>query len=750
MRQAAACSGLFALGFVARCLPWPVVFGERGVFPYGLDAYYHLRRIVYTAAHFPSTLDFDPYINFPGGAHLHWTPLFDAALALLVRVFASPGDREAAVRLLVWIPPLLGALAVVGTVLLSRRYLGGRAALLAGLFLALLPAHVGYSQIGFIDHHAAAALASLGLLAAAMEVLLRASAPGASQRSRWLASGALGLAIAGAFLLQPGMLLEVAILEVGLLAGFLGPASAPVARALAPDLARAHLLAFALLAPFSGGEWERWGAFHPAVLSGFQAWLVLVVGGVYAAACFGGTGPHRARSRRLLTVGVSGSLLLAVSVWWIPELLRNLEDGLALFLRSGARAESTESEPLFSAAAGVKRGLTTLSGAVVLLPVGIGAASWRFRGSSRGAPVLLLCGWTAGLFVATLVQRRYANSLSIPLAMLVGWALDAWLRAAGRREARLRAALLLAGTAVVALCITPIGRYYASDLANQLHWLRGEPLATHPAELGKRILVRTAHWLRSHSEPMPGFRDATGVPPYGVLTSWTHGNVVLYEAERAVVTCNFGDDVGPENYALSGEYFRSAPDRAREILDALRVRYVVSHEPTTAFGPESMHARLHYLDGSAGARSFASDGKRLIAVATPVAALAHHRLVYESLPMPARGERRPAAFKIFEYVSGATIEGRAPAGTRVGASIDLTTNQGRPIHWRTATTADDAGRYTLVVPYPTAGGDGLSGVRSRGAYRVGLSTGRGPPHEVRVEEAAVADGGPVPGPDLRR
>ena len=44
---------------------------------YGSDSFYHMRRILYTVDHFPSTLWFDPSINYPEGLELLWPPLFD-------------------------------------------------------------------------------------------------------------------------------------------------------------------------------------------------------------------------------------------------------------------------------------------------------------------------------------------------------------------------------------------------------------------------------------------------------------------------------------------------------------------------------------------------------------------------------------------------------------------------------------------------------------------------------------------------
>jgi len=63
VQRLAAPVSLFLLAFAIRCLPWRTVFGvpgtERPIF-FGNDAYYHMRRIAWSLAHYPGALGFDP------------------------------------------------------------------------------------------------------------------------------------------------------------------------------------------------------------------------------------------------------------------------------------------------------------------------------------------------------------------------------------------------------------------------------------------------------------------------------------------------------------------------------------------------------------------------------------------------------------------------------------------------------------------------------------------------------------------
>jgi dolichyl-diphosphooligosaccharide--protein glycosyltransferase len=161
---------LFAVALALRLSPWQGVFHSGGIGPQGTDAYYHLRRIQHAIDHFPGFLSFDPFINFPHGAQPIWPPTFDWLVALLLRVLVGPGDPDAMERCAMWVPAVIGAATVVLAYFLGRRFFSQGVGVLSAIFLSLLPAHFWYSQLGFVDHHAAVALLSLCLLWAGMRL----------------------------------------------------------------------------------------------------------------------------------------------------------------------------------------------------------------------------------------------------------------------------------------------------------------------------------------------------------------------------------------------------------------------------------------------------------------------------------------------------------------------------------------------------------------------------------------------------
>ncbi len=111
---------------------------ENGVMLPGYDEYYHMRRILYTASHFPGTLWFDSYLNYPEGLEITWPPLFDqisAALCVALGQHTKGGIEMAAS----FAPPLMGIMAIVAVYYTTRELFDHKTALLAGFMAALTP-----------------------------------------------------------------------------------------------------------------------------------------------------------------------------------------------------------------------------------------------------------------------------------------------------------------------------------------------------------------------------------------------------------------------------------------------------------------------------------------------------------------------------------------------------------------------------------------------------------------------------------
>ena len=717
----------FLLALLVRALPYPTVFTPSGVFPDGPDAYYHLRRIAYSVVSFPRFLDFDPYVSFPDGGRPIWTPLFDFSLAALARLGLGPQSGAPLERLLMWVPPLLGAAGVLAVHALARRAWGERVAAVAAFGLALLPAHFVYSQLGELDHHVAVALAVTLVLAAGLSLLRRA---GAGLRGLVVAALGLGASQVFALLLWPGCLLAVATLDATLVACIVASARRDEAVALARSCALANVCALVVVAPFAwGSEWERWGSVSPLVLSRFQP-LFFAAG----AACFGLLAELFQRvhfpaslARRALAVLALGGGVLGLALATTPGLVSGAGDAWGwLAKREVFQANVAESEPLFAGVHGFETDTAEqlfsrlIYATPLLLVLLVAGARGREDARARG----LLAAWATVWLAAALVQRRFVNELSVAFALLVAVCAADALRTARRGLAgRRRIVATGAGFASLVVAVwllAPIGSFYAPYVANVRRACLGQPPHLSGWQPEQRALTQLSRWLAEHSPPTSGYWDATAQPEYGVLAAWGDGHLLRYVAQRPVVQDNFGDDVGEQGFALAEAYFAEVSEPAAlAIAERLRARYVVvrggGSGHSAGYAARSLLKRLHRLNGTEG--SLRTDAA---APLEHVPALAQHRLIFDARAAsgPSNGSR--PSYKIFEIVPGARIAGRAQPLAEVRAALRIAFERRGGMRYSSTTRAGADGRYELVVPYANdLPGDEMNGeIRPGRAYRL--------------------------------
>ena len=755
-RGLAAPVSLFVLAVLIRALPITSVFHPMGIQFFGNDAQYHMRRIFYSLANFPAVLDFDPYISFPIGARPIWSPFFDwtiAALAIPLRTSLSDSQLES---LIVWIPPLLGGGTVAMLYGLGRRHFGPNVALAAGGILAVLSGHFWYSQIGFVDHHAAVSLVSVLLLSVGMAFFAHAA-----RRPVGIAVGlpnslATGSTIALALLVWPGTLLHVGLLQTALLLYLLTRDDRPEAISLAGRMAVVHATATCLLTPFTvGNTWAHWSDVSPVVLSNFQPWY-FATATCFSLACtllwdqLPGTGETRLR-RSVGALAIGSALVLVSLVVW-PALWAGAEEAWRWFAKEESfQGMVGESAPLFylNGQFTLRIALMRLSGFVLLAPLALAVAAYRCHRDKLGIPYAFFLWWTFGLLLATLFQKRFFNSASVPLALLFALSLS-WvythLRShpdgrAGSYPARAKGLCTAAALGLLIPTLMPY-RVYVSDLysltiENQRR--------VNSNSLRHLEAFHLADWIRRSTPTTSGWLDADQKPEYCILAPWGIGHVLEYTGRRPTATDNFGDDIGEEGFQLAQQYFLEEEAEASRILDQLEVRYVVapgasrflSLSPKTS----SMFASLHRFDGTEF--KIEREGKEMW-----VPALQRHRLVYEWQPR-ANTSNQQSRYKLFEFVPGARIVGRAAPDADVHLILPVTTAQKRRFLYAARTHADENGRYALRVPYAnsarTPTDSETFAVRPAVHYNLMCD---GELIHVKVGEQAVVEGTDIQAPDL--
>ncbi len=149
-----------------RMLSYTAVTANGGITPVGFDAFYHMRRILYTTSNFPEYIRFDSYLNYPSGFEISWPPLYDllgSGLALILG--AGNPDTHTMELAGALLPVLLGALTVIPVYAAASALFNRKMGFFSAAVFAVIPVHVYTSQFGMVDHHVAEVLLSTAAFA---------------------------------------------------------------------------------------------------------------------------------------------------------------------------------------------------------------------------------------------------------------------------------------------------------------------------------------------------------------------------------------------------------------------------------------------------------------------------------------------------------------------------------------------------------------------------------------------------------
>ena len=517
--------------------------GGRALFP-PFDDLYHARRVADALARFPEVLERDP-LRGVEPLFCHWPPAWDLGLAAFALLAGARSAAEA-LDAVAFVPPLLGALtAAVAAGLATRRW-GLLPGFVTGGLLGLTPVLVQAAQVSRIDHHAAEPLLVLALLAATA----RAAEAGRNTGRDGLL---LGVAVAGALLVHPALLLVAGLSAAVLLFG--GDPGAPRAGAAGFALAAAALLVHRATRP-DGYPESQWflGTPHAGLLLG-------------AAAALGAAALLRARGWGRAAAGAAGGAAGAASAAAVPGTLPAFLEGSKFFGGDPWIDRVAEQQPLLAGGAvALPAVLLLLGGGLLLLPVLL----VRRRGATPASGAML--AFTVVLTLLAFSRARFAVQAAALLAVAAGAAVARLgsARRAGRVAALLALAPAVWGGAVLTLRPSPV-----------------VPALARPA-------LRAALALRERPEPGR------------VLTPENWGFVFLVGAGRGVLVDPFGSMSDPRGYESAlGLFLETREERLVEACRRRGIRFVAFESPLAGL-PET--ARRLGLPGPLFLRKPASPG----------------------------------------------------------------------------------------------------------------------------------------------
>lgn len=433
---------LIAFMFWNRARTWERFIVNGRVFFSGNDAWYHLRQTTYTVHHWPNTMPFDPWTNFPvGTASGQFGTLYDqlVATAALIIGLGSPNQKTIALTLL-FAPAVIGTVTAIPVYFIGKRISGRLGGVTAVLMLALTArGFLQRSLVGFSDHHAAEALfqaiAFLGLMVALRTAseekpvyeLIAARETDALRRP--FRVGALaGVAIALYIWVWPPGIVIAAIFS----AFFVVQLSLEYLRGESPEhTAIVGIVAFVVASVVASLKISTFTftATDPSLLQ--PALLLAVALGLAVMAALARGFDARNIDQRLYPIVIIGGIALTVGTVAValPDLYSYMVSQSTRFIglsTSAAQRTVTEAQPLV-----FQKGSRNYWANVMNYAYGIGfysaiigalVAIVRLSLADETHPErLLVVVWGVFMTLATFTQVRFNYYLALPVAVLNGY-----------------------------------------------------------------------------------------------------------------------------------------------------------------------------------------------------------------------------------------------------------------------------------------------------------------------------------------
>ncbi|MGD0954487.1 MAG: STT3 domain-containing protein, partial [Methanotrichaceae archaeon] len=180
---------IFLLSLVLRLYAGRNTLQGGNVLIVGFDEFYHMRRILYTVAHFPNTLWFDSYLDYPHGYSITWPPLFDQLMAAISLAFGQH-SQHGIEMVSATMPTVLGSIAILVVYYMVKEIFDRKVALMSAFMTALAPYYLQKSMLGETGHHW---LIELWFMLAVMFLILALS----RKENRYLFAAFAGAAMIG-------------------------------------------------------------------------------------------------------------------------------------------------------------------------------------------------------------------------------------------------------------------------------------------------------------------------------------------------------------------------------------------------------------------------------------------------------------------------------------------------------------------------------------------------------------------------
>ncbi|HEY3421882.1 MAG TPA: oligosaccharyl transferase, archaeosortase A system-associated, partial [Methanocellaceae archaeon] len=709
---------VMVIALAIRLLPLAFSFVNGHVIFAEFDPYYHMRRIMYTVEHFPSVSSFDSYVNYPLGYIVGWPPLFDilgASLSMLAGL-GHPSDLTVEITSAM-LPVALGVLSIIPLYFIVKDALGKNAALIASLVMAILPGSVFRTIFGFTDHHALEVflllLTYLFFTRAATSAKLGSLSLLGAQGLRAQKKPLIYAALAGIGVASMVFAFDVSALFVSILVAyaFIQFAIDSLDRVSSQYLAIvgtiASLVAVLIVAPpilvsTAGQHFQismvnlSW--FHIIYLLGMVGFFVIMGALSYALAAR--KAPWYLAS--LIFVALAGIAAIVTDLL-SPQVFVEIGQGLGFLSGSGGMAVNiSEMQPLLNFSSStwyiIPWNYFSVAGLLAILGVAAYVLSIRRNDKLKNIDIFFLV-WTATVVAVGLFQTRWVYLLAVTVSIFAGYILYLALSLAGLDKAlrpndtKSKKRSSGSGPALITPALVAVSIIALVILIPVLD--TSITIADTPSQM---ILSwnEACSWVKDNTPATSDLysADQGTQPGYGIMTWWDYGNYVLYVAGRPAVSNNFQTGIpssshffiaqdeasanvimdsvkaryvmvdnrmGSQAAGVSGGIFENMPQLAGDDVDSYHMSYyslqpsgVAANMDGSEKYYDTMYSRLYNYDGLGGKNKLGN----------MTSGLGRYRYIYANSGVD--------PVKVFEYVNGAKVTGKAEPNAKVELSLNIT------------------------------------------------------------------------------
>lgn len=657
---------ILLIAFSIRFFPHFFNYLNLGIPFIGPDPYYHARRILLTAQHFPHLPTFDYYLSYPTGAYCIWPPLFDFLCGTIAFAIGLGSPSIGLIEFIAALYPIFFVfLVLILTYLIGKEIFNEYAGITAAAIVAILPASTRISDFGYTDHHIAEAFSLL------LMCYFTLKAKDDLKSFLWL-----GLSIGIGLLFWQGSIVFAGIVCLYLF----------VARMRYKYAFVSFLISIAMIFPFSIGSKYIGGYFTHIGLSYLYICLLGLACSILLLKYF-------VDNKKVLFVA-TGVIVVAFILLLLPQ----LKTAINFVTKNEWTKTIIELQPLFLKSGYIETiAINSIYGRFYYLwPVAIILVAIDREVKKRFYFIYfaILIGFL------NFVVIKYSAWFSPFYALMLAY----FLYLVYNIMNRVRGKLNLLKFAVIGVILFVIFQPVFATFSFKFGTL--PPPETYAS----------FEWLRDSTETTSYFAEPTKQPEYGVISFWHYGHFIIYISRRPAVVTNFGADA--PNFDISNEFILSqTEEEANQILRDYNVRYIYYD-----YSPGYIRYAARYLDrdvreyfyvyhtkmemgvpGSAmflkdkGIRTFYYRLNRFYGCGVYfqdsiyIEPIRHSRLVYASSTQ---------FIKIFEFVKGATIKGKINPYAPVILEVPVNLPN---IHfvWSDSLLSDEYGNFLTTCPYST-------------------------------------------------